>query len=258
MNRDSVIFYLSFYEAIRELPESEKLKAYEMIFDYAFSGKEPEERGIASAVFKLIKPQIDANNKRYENGVKGGEYGKLGGRPKTPKKPQENPKETPKKPQANAEETPNVNDNDNVNVNVNDNVNANDNANANANAKEKDCKESSDELSHTDDPKHRHGEYKKVLLTDDELSKLYADFGKERTDQAIEFLDSYIVEKSYKSKSHYLAIRRWVINAVDEQAAKKAKQGNTKTVGNESAYQRDREWAEEMQAMQERGELNGF
>ena len=98
MNRDSVIFYLSFYEAIRELPESEKLKAYEMIFDYAFSGKEPEERGIASAVFKLIKPQIDANNKRYENGVKGGEYGKLGGRPKTPKKPQENPKKTPKKP----------------------------------------------------------------------------------------------------------------------------------------------------------------
>ena len=119
--------------------------------------------------------------------------------------------------------------------------------------------------SNTDKPKtqdkpakHAHGEYKKVYLTNEEFCKLKAEFGSEKADEAIRFLDEYIEEKSYKSKSHYLAIRRWVINAVDEQASRKDKQGNTKTVGNESAYQRDREWAEEMQAMQERGELNGF
>ena len=33
MNRDSVVFYLSFYEAIKELPEMERLKAFEMVFD---------------------------------------------------------------------------------------------------------------------------------------------------------------------------------------------------------------------------------
>jgi len=119
--------------------------------------------------------------------------------------------------------------------------------------------------SNTDKPKtqdkpakHAHGEYKKVYLTNEEFCKLKAEFGSERADEAIRFLDEYIEEKSYKSKSHYLAIRRWVINAVDEQTSRKDKQGNTKTVGNESAYQRDREWAEEMQAMQEKGELNGF
>ena len=109
-------------------------------------------------------------------------------------------------------------------------------------------------------PKKEYGEYKKVKLTDEEFKKLVNDFGSAKTEEAINFLDGYIVDKNYKSKEHYIAIRRWVIDAVNEQTARRAKdkQGNTKTVGNESAYQRDREWAEEMQAMQERGELNGF
>ena len=109
-------------------------------------------------------------------------------------------------------------------------------------------------------PKKEYGEYKKVKLTDDEFKKLVNDFGSAKTEEAINFLDGYIVDKNYKSKEHYIAIRRWVIDAVNEQAVRRAKdkQGNTKAVGNESAYQRDREWAEEMQAMQEKGELNGF
>ena len=109
-------------------------------------------------------------------------------------------------------------------------------------------------------PKKEYGEYKKVKLTDEEYQKLVSEFGSARTEEAIKYLDEYIMDKGYKSKEHYIAIRRWVIDAVNEQTARRAKdkQGNTKTVGNESAYQRDREWAEEMQAMQERGELNGF
>jgi len=109
-------------------------------------------------------------------------------------------------------------------------------------------------------PKKEYGEYKKVKLTDEEFKRLVNDFGSAKTEEAINFLDGYIVDKNYKSKEHYIAIRRWVIDAVNEQTARRAKdkQGNTKTIGNESAYQRDREWAEEMQAMQEKGELNGF
>lgn len=109
-------------------------------------------------------------------------------------------------------------------------------------------------------PKKEYGEYRKVKLTDEEFKKLVNDFGSAKTEEAINFLDGYIVDKNYKSKEHYIAIRRWVIDAVNEQTARRAKdkQGNTKTIGNESAYQRDREWAEEMQAMQEKGELNGF
>lgn len=112
---NSFIFYESFYEAINELDDRDQLEVYRALCEYALTGTMPELSGVASAMFKLMKPQIDANNKRRENGKKGAEYGKLGGRP--PKeKPQENHKETPKKPQENGKATPNVNVNDNVNV----------------------------------------------------------------------------------------------------------------------------------------------
>jgi predicted Ser/Thr protein kinase len=53
-------------------------------------------------------------------------------------------------------------------------------------------------------------------LTDDELERLYKDYGKELTDKAIDYLDGYIVEKKYKSASHNLAMRRWVFDAVSK------------------------------------------
>lgn len=53
------------------VPEEDQLKAYNAIFDYAFEGTETHE-GIASAIFLMAKPQIDANNKRHSDGCKGG------------------------------------------------------------------------------------------------------------------------------------------------------------------------------------------
>lgn len=67
--------------------------------------------------------------------------------------------------------------------------------------------------------KHKYGEYKHVLLTDEEFQRLADDFGS-MASEAIAFLDEYIEEKGYKSKSHNLAIRRWVINAVKEKHQK--------------------------------------
>lgn len=74
--------------------------------------------------------------------------------------------------------------------------------------------------------KHKHGEYQNVRLTDDELVRLTDDFGSDVIDKAITFLDAYIEEKGYKSKSHNLAIRRWVIDAV----TKNGKGGSVGTV----------------------------
>ena len=85
--------------------------------------------------------------------------------------------------------------------------------------------------------KHQYGEYKKVLLTDDEHEKLVAEFGADKTEQAIKFLDEYIVEKHYKSFSHYLAMRKWVFNAVNEQEQRRQKAGAAGT--NRTAQQLD-------------------
>ena len=73
--------------------------------------------------------------------------------------------------------------------------------------------------------KHQYGEYKKVLLTDKEIQKLYKDYGVDDTDKAISYLDMYIKEKGYKSKCHYLALKRWVFNAVQERKKMKPVSG---------------------------------
>ena len=64
--------------------------------------------------------------------------------------------------------------------------------------------------------KNIYGEYKHVRLTSDEMEKLINDYGQQMTDDSIRFLDEYIEMKGYKAKSHYLCIRKWVINAVKD------------------------------------------
>ena len=67
--------------------------------------------------------------------------------------------------------------------------------------------------------KSKFGEYKHVLLTDEQYQQLKA--GYKNADELIKFLDEYIEMKGYKAKSHYLAIKNWVVNAVAERNAKK-------------------------------------
>lgn len=68
-------------------------------------------------------------------------------------------------------------------------------------------------------PKHKYGEFKNVLLTEDEYNKVLA---MENGERAIEYLSGYIKMKGYKAKSHYLAMLKWVFDAVKEQDLKAA------------------------------------
>lgn len=115
--RDSFVFYRSFAESVKNLPPEEYKKVMQSILDYALDGKEPEQSGIEYTVFCLVKPQIDANNKRYENGKKGG-------RPQKPSDNQEKPSDNQEitKPKPNNNQTVTTPE-PNVYVNVNDNVN---------------------------------------------------------------------------------------------------------------------------------------
>lgn len=107
--RDSFVFYRSFYEAIKELPQENQLEIYNAIAEYSLNFVMPELKGISKTIFILIKPQIEANQKRYINGTK-------------PKRKQTGSK-TEAKPKQNKSKTET---NVNVNVNANENVNAND------------------------------------------------------------------------------------------------------------------------------------
>ncbi|MBD5371192.1 MAG: hypothetical protein HDR80_08625 [Bacteroides sp.] len=71
--RDSFIFYRSFYEAIEGLPDNIRLEVFTAITEYALYGKQPENlKPFARGMFTLIKPNLDTNTARYENGKKGG------------------------------------------------------------------------------------------------------------------------------------------------------------------------------------------
>lgn len=106
--------------------------------------------------------------------------------------------------------------------------------------------------------KCKYGEYHHVLLSGDEYEKLTEKLGADMRDICIEYLDSYIEEKGYKSKSHYLSITRWVVSAVEEREKRQAniqRQGtgretyqNKTAAMLEDSYQMMQEWANEMEA----------
>lgn len=93
----------------------QQAKVWEAVCEYSLNFNLIELDGVCDVAFTLIKPQLDANNKRFKNGKKGAKFGVKGG----------NPKLTPKQPQVNPKSTPNANVNVNVNVNPNDNKNLN-------------------------------------------------------------------------------------------------------------------------------------
>ena len=90
--RDGFVFYRSFFESFEDLSKKDKLILFDALCNYALNDIVPELTGTTNAIFKLLKPQVDANNRRYENGKKGG-------RPKT------NQTETKTKPNDNQTET---------------------------------------------------------------------------------------------------------------------------------------------------------
>lgn len=115
--RDSAVIYRSFYEAMDGLDPETKASLWEAICELSFNMKEIQLTGVAKNIFRLIKPQIEANIKRYENGLK-------------PKQKQEQSKTEAKDKQEQSKHL--TNDNDNVSVNESDNVSKNKNVATNA------------------------------------------------------------------------------------------------------------------------------
>ena len=101
--------------------------------------------------------------------------------------------------------------NTNTNANTNANTNTNSNTNTNIFNKHKDI--SSNKVF-----KHVYGEYKHVLLSDQELENLKKTYTYYLN--LIKYLDEYIEMKGYKAKNHYLCIKKWVNNAYLESRKK--------------------------------------
>lgn len=102
MTRDSMVFYRSFFEAVEDLPPEDFKQAVTAIMRYGLDGTADDVKGVAKSILIMARPQIDKNNKRYENGTRGG------------RKPNDNQTITKAEPKC-ISPKPNVNVNDNVN-----------------------------------------------------------------------------------------------------------------------------------------------
>ena len=123
MERETFIFYRSFRDAFNALDKDVRLRMYEAVINYGLDLVEPHFEGIEKVLWTLIRPQLEANNKRFENGCKGGApIGNQNAR-KQPKDNRETTKKQPRNNQKqprNNQKQPNNNNNNNNNNNVND------------------------------------------------------------------------------------------------------------------------------------------
>ena len=109
MERETFIFYRSFRDAFRALDKDVRLRMYEAVINYGLDLIEPHFEGIEKVLWTLVRPQLEANNKRFENGCKGGApIGNQNAR----KQPKDN-RETTKKQPRNNQKQPNNNNNEN-------------------------------------------------------------------------------------------------------------------------------------------------
>ena len=243
MKKDSFIFYRSFFEAIDTLPRDIQGEIYRAIVRYGITGEETEcLKPIARSLFILMKPQIDANTSRYENGCKGGRP-KAGGEDEKPNgnqtetkpkpngnrtetKPKPNGNQTETKPNGNRTETkpkPNGNQTETKpKPNENDNENDNDNY-----LKEKGNTGVLPQKKKTQEPplpkiekteKAAYAEY--VSMTNAEYAALVERYGEQAAREMIDILDNYKGSNGKKYKSDYRAILSWVAGRWEEQQVK--------------------------------------
>lgn len=188
-----MIFYESFYEALKNLPDKERLESYDAICKYGCTGEEPDVSGVVAVVFTLVKPQIDAAEKRAV-------CGKMGGRPKKNKaEPEAEPETLGFQPSEDQGEKPQEDE-------------------SGPKAEPEAPKKKPGRPKKEKEPRHKYGQNGKVLLSDTELEKLKHEFP-DTWEQWIERVDGYCQQMG-KGYSDYLqTIRNWAKKDQNQKAS---------------------------------------
>jgi hypothetical protein len=114
--RDSMVFYRSFFDAIKELPERNQVEVLKAICEFGFDGIEPDITGISKTVWILIRPNLQSNRKKWESGCKAKTKQKVS-------KPKAKKKQDVSKPEANVYVDVDVDEDVNVDEDKDENVN---------------------------------------------------------------------------------------------------------------------------------------
>ena len=126
---DGFVFYRSFLNAVKLLPQDEQLDFLFALCAFALDEKAPDLKGdMQKAMFELMRPNITASVGRYLTSV---ENGKKGGAPKGNQNARKQPKKQPKTTQENNLKQPSQNNlkqpekttQNNLNINIKKNIN---------------------------------------------------------------------------------------------------------------------------------------
>lgn len=197
MTKDSFVLKTDYDDRLNDLTDEEIGKLIRAIFKYEKFQKEPKLDRLLMNIFNFIKVDLDKNREKYEKKCK---------RNKEAVEKRWNEKDTNeyeriKKIQTYTNDTDNDNEYDSdyeYDISKKENI-----------QKKKCVSKRKDSLQ-----KKKYGNYKHVLLTDKEYKALQKDYTNYQ--ELIDYLDEYMEMKTYKVKSHYLAIKRWVVDAVSE------------------------------------------
>ena len=178
--RNQFTFYKSYFDAIQGLKKKDQSDLILALCAYAIYETLPGSLSTAASVaFKLIKPTIDAGRKKAKNGSIGG---------------QANGKQNGSKREANPKQGESSSE---IEGEIEGEI-------------------ESESYAHA---RKQHGEYKNVLLTDDEYATLKSELPD--LEARIKYLSGYLAKTGKQYDSHFAVLRIWA----EEDRKKMAKEG---------------------------------
>lgn len=209
MAKPGVMFYFEIRPCIKRLTLEEKGQLFEAILDYGEYGAIPEVDGAVGVAWDFIQQRLDRDTGRYDEKVEQTKYA-VAVREAKKKGIQLPPFE--KWRILSDEERERLLSDDNERYPNSTTIST---SNSTSISNSKGNKESMagkppptpEAASDKKAQKHKYGEYKNVLLSDDELKKLRSEIP--GCENLIERLSEYIASTGKKYKSHYATIRSW-------------------------------------------------
>ena len=198
--------FTDFAEVIEPLSDAERGRLFMSMLQYASTGEAGTLSGAERFVWPIAKQNIDRTRVEAERNAA---CGSKGGRPKKPTETDLNRKK-PTETDLNRKKADKDKDKDKDKDNIIPPISPNGDIVP---------------LEGERPRKHKYGEYKNVLLTDDELEKLKAEYA-DYLDR-IERLSSYIASTGKAYKSHYATIRNWARADAEKGRSNGAKQGSS-------------------------------
>ena len=189
----SFVMYEQWSQMIAKLPDEQALQLARAIcchkegIDYEISDP------VIAIYFDSVKEQMDSDDQKY--------------REKCERLSQNSSKAGPEENKSGSKENKSGGDNDNENDNVS------------PSEIKRESRESGKRSSTSRPPRHKHGEYGHVMLTEEQYASLVSSHGQDETDKAITCVDEYCEQTGKAYKNYKIVLEKWGYKSAQETRA---------------------------------------